>query len=70
LPPPQQQPPARPQACEPGADEVELPPCAANTDNFFVNFFEPQCGQATEPSQFAERTSDSKSFSHLLQTNS
>jgi hypothetical protein len=47
-----------------------LPACAANTESFLVSFFEPQCGQATEPSQWIERASDSKSLSHLAQTNS
>ncbi len=38
----------------------------ANTDSFFVSFFEPQCGQDV-PSHRLERTSNSKSFSQLAQ---
>ena len=38
----------------------------ANTDSFFVSFFEPQCGQGV-PSHRLERTSNSKSFSQLAQ---
>lgn len=45
-------------------------PAEANTESFFVSFFEPHCGQAAVPSHFVERTSNSKSFSHLAQLNS
>lgn len=38
----------------------------ANTENFLVNFFEPQCGQT--PASFDDRTSNSNSLSHLEQT--
>ena len=51
-------------------DDGDCATDAVKVENFFVSFFEPQCGHATVPSHFVERTSDSKSFSHLLQTNS
>jgi hypothetical protein len=38
----------------------------ANTENFLVNFFEPQCGHA--PVSLDDRTSNSNSLSHLEQT--
>lgn len=44
-------------------------PAEAKTESFFWSFFEPQCGQAAS-SDFAERTSNSNSFSHLSQLNS
>jgi hypothetical protein len=45
------------------------PPSAApeaNTESFFVNFSEPQCGHFV-PVQSLERTSTSLSFSHFAQ---
>jgi hypothetical protein len=42
---------------------------AENADSFFVNFFEPQCGQGV-PCQRLERTRTSLSFPHFSQTNS
>ena len=53
-----------------GAGEEEDATDEANTESFLVSFFEPQCGHAALPSQLLERTSDSKSLSHLLQVNS
>jgi hypothetical protein len=38
----------------------------ANTDNFLLNFVEPQCGQAV-PSHLMDRTSNSLSFPHFPQ---
>jgi hypothetical protein len=38
----------------------------ANTENFFDNFVEPQCGHLV-PSQLLERTSNSLSFVHFSQ---
>jgi hypothetical protein len=38
----------------------------ANTENFFANFVEPQCGHFV-PSQSLERTSTSLSFRHCSQ---
>ena len=53
-----------------GAADVDEATEEAKTESFLVSFFEPQCGQAAVPSQLLERTSNSKSLSHLLQTNS
>jgi len=52
-----------PQVGAAGADEAAV---EANTDNFFVSFLEPQCGQGV-PSHRLERTSNSKSFSQPAQ---
>jgi hypothetical protein len=42
------------------------PPLDANTESFFDNFFDPQCGHSV-PSQSVERTSTSLSFPHFPQ---
>jgi hypothetical protein len=50
------------------ASAPPLPPLTleANTEKFFVNFVEPQCGHFV-PSQLLERTSTSLSFAHWPQ---
>jgi hypothetical protein len=40
------------------------PPLDANTDNFLLSFFEPQCGHAV-PTHFVDRTSTSLSLPHF-----
>jgi len=39
----------------------------AKTESFLISFVAPQCGQAAAPADWADRTSNSKSFVHLGQ---
>jgi hypothetical protein len=48
------------------AGASSAPPLEANTDNFLLNFVEPQCGHSV-PSHFVDRTSTSLSFPHFPQ---
>jgi hypothetical protein len=48
---------------------AEEPAADANTESFFVSFFEPQWGQDA-PRQWEDATSRSNSFSHFPQINS
>jgi hypothetical protein len=43
-----------------------MPAAEANTENFLLNFVEPQWGQGV-PSHLTERTNTSLSFPHLPQ---
>ena len=49
-----------------GAAEADEETDDANTDSFFDNFFEPQCGQGV-PCHLLERTNSSNSLSQRLQ---
>jgi hypothetical protein len=50
----------------PVQDGSESPALDANTENFFANFVEPQCGHFV-PVQSLERTRTSLSCSHFSQ---
>jgi len=50
-----------------GIGPEEEAAAGANVENCFVSFFEPHCGQDATPSQWVVGTSNSNSFSHLLQ---
>jgi hypothetical protein len=64
----QWQPQPLPQECPPFflPEELSPAPAAANVENFFASFFEPQCGHS-EFFQSVERTRISLSRSHWSQ---